>query len=144
MSENKIDVRELNWSPTSLKNGEWGKGPSRDDPVYAILAQAIGETLCTGTIGNYYGGLDMFLVVKDGRYGYIEMRYGTCNMCDPITYCDCWEDLQEYFDEVVSDMKWMSHDEAVIHFSNPITKSIPQYNRFCEQCLNKLELNHDR
>lgn len=49
----------------------------------------------------FYGNMD-----KDSRFGYLNFGWGSCSGCDALQRCSTWEEVQELYEFLHSQIKW--------------------------------------
>jgi hypothetical protein len=66
---------------------------------------------------NSYQGDTRVLLEANGRFGYLEIGWGSCSGCDSLQACSSWTDLQELIDEITTSVRWFdSKSEALRWF----------------------------
>lgn len=72
---------------------------------YSIITKEIGDLLFSIDLGDYQG--DSLNVYKDGsKYGFLSFGYGSCSGCDALQGIESYEELQNFIDGLVNNVKW--------------------------------------
>jgi hypothetical protein len=82
-------------------------------PSYTDLVEEAGIKVLVNAEEKGYQGMGYCIVAKDGRYGYLSYRYGSCSGCDAIEDSNT-EDLDQIRKELVDDIDWYDTPEEVI------------------------------
>jgi hypothetical protein len=78
---------------------------------YDPMLKAIGKIILKSEIGSYQGYYHV--LYKRGRqYGYVEVGWGSCTVCDALQSCATWEALQELADSIEGSVRWGTKEEV--------------------------------
>lgn len=62
---------------------------------------------------NYQGDTRV-LLLKDGRFGYLEIGWGSCSGCDALQGCGSWGQLQELIDAITASVRWFDSKQDAL------------------------------
>ena len=48
---------------------------------------------------------------KNSRFGFLNFGWGSCSVCDALKGCSTWEEVQELYEELRSQIKWFDSAE---------------------------------
>lgn len=60
-----------------------------------------------------YDGDSRYLLRSEGRFGILIFGWGSCSMCDAMAACESYEDLQELYDTLQSQILWFTYYHEV-------------------------------
>jgi hypothetical protein len=107
---------------------------------YGPMIDAMGIILVQSEDGSSQGDTRV-LLEKDGKFGYLCFGWGSCSGCDALQACSNWDDVQELYDSLASQVKWFDGArEALEWFKTHDWES--DYSRdetFIRECLILLE-----
>ena len=87
---------------------------------YNPMIEDFGDVLFKVDDDGYQG--DSYILYgymhKDSRFGFLNFGWGSCSGCDALQACSTWEEVQELYEDLRSQIKWFdSAEEAYKWFT---------------------------
>lgn len=75
---------------------------------YDPMIEDFGNVLFKVDDDDYQGDSYVFYgnMHKDSRFGYLNFGWGSCSGCDALQRCSTWEEVQELYEFLHSQIKW--------------------------------------
>lgn len=129
-----VDIRE---HFTGIRRDQGQSDPGQFyAPSYSEIVTCFAEILLEVEQSDYQGDT-LYLLRANGKYGYLQVGWGSCSGCDALQGCDDWDDLQRLANDLESDIKWFDtgfdavkymkeHDWKGSHLDRDLRRRFPE------------------
>lgn len=94
----------------------FGGSPWQGPTDYTPIIEHCGTVIERWDYDGYQGDTRV-LLRNEGRFGFLEIGWGSCSGCDALQGCHGWAELDELTKEIAGSVTWFaSKDEALLWF----------------------------